>query len=70
VTRFTVAWDVGNGGKASKFSASLGSFVPTGEEMWMPVPKMIRCRFDETVAAENYGSNLFWSNIHKYELVT
>jgi hypothetical protein len=67
VTRFTVAWDVGNGGKASKFSASLGSF---GEEMWMPVPKMIRCRFDETVAAENYGSNLFWSNIHKYELVT
>ena len=41
LTRFTVAWDVGNGGKSSKFSASLGSFVPTGEEMWLPVPKMI-----------------------------
>jgi hypothetical protein len=40
-TRFAVAWDVGNGGKASKFSASLGSFVPAGDEMWMPAQKMI-----------------------------
>ncbi len=29
-TQFTIAWDVGNGGKPSKFSAALGSFVPTG----------------------------------------